>query len=232
MFCPIFDSTSGDTKMVDIQTIKLFGVKGAGMDTIQMLDETGAVVKRYYYLTEEGSEIVTPEGWYTSTDINWDESDLALRATNVTFNRNQGLYIYITTTPSDVTLQTSGGVQLGEVSKDLNVGFNMFGNSTPHEINIQDIKLSGVKGAGMDTIQMLDETGAVVKRFYYLTEAGSEIVTPEGWYTSTDINWDESDLALRAKGVKFAPGQGLYLYITTTDSPVKMTLTPGSTIEE
>ncbi len=231
MFCPIFESTSGDTQTIDIQNIKLFGVKGEGVDTIQMLDENGAVEKVYYYLTADGAGITTPEGWYTSTDINWDDSDLALRANDVTFNRNQGLYIYITATTSDVTLQTSGGVKLEPESKNLNIGFNMLGNSTPYEINIQDIELSGVKGEGVDTIQMLNENGAVEKVYYYLTADGAGITTPEGWYTSTDINWDDSDLTLRANGVKFAPGQGLYLYITTTSNPVKMTLTPGKTVE-
>ena len=187
---PTFDSVGGDG-FIALQNIKIAGenITDAG-DNIQILDDGGATVATYYYMTAETSGLEA-DGWV-------DGDAWALADVKIPY----GASILLDTSNADVDLTFAGQVAEEDTEIESVAGFNFTGNNTPVEIGIQDILIQGenVTDAG-DNIQILDEGGATVATYYYMTAETSGLEA-DGW-----VDGDAWALA----DIKLAPGQGILI---------------------
>ncbi len=129
----------------------------------------------------------------------------------VTIKSGMGILVNVV---GDATITFSGAVSTDSQSFTTVSGFNFFGNNTPHEINIQDIKLENGTDLG-DNIQILDEGGAMASQYVYDSSLNNG---NGGWYAE-DFSGPATTTLL--------PGQGILL---NTVSPAIVTL-PGAKIQ-
>jgi len=81
---------------------------------------------------------------------------------------------------ADVELQTAGTVKQGTSVIKLPSGFNVVGNSTPNEIDLQKMKLLNAAGDGTEQIQIIEQDGSCSTIWTWLnTDIGVE---KDGWY--------------------------------------------------
>lgn len=180
---PTFKAVNGGAG-VHIQDIKIAGATDWG-DNIQVLDEGGATIAAYIYVTAEESG-AEADGWLDDT----------LSLADVTFAPGQSILI---DTAGTATLTFSGQVSTEDTVVETVPGFNFVGNNTPVAINIQDIKIDGATDWG-DNIQVLDEGGATIAAYIYVTaaESGAEA---DGWLDDT----------LALADIDLEPGQGILI---------------------
>jgi hypothetical protein len=100
---------------------------------------------------------------------------------------------------------SSGAVKLTNYSRDLNVGYNLVGNCTPVDLDVQKIKLVGdaITGSGANNICLLDADGIFQGSY--------------GWWTPDDGTGEEEGCWFDGDSWAViedtvAAGQGLYLY--------------------
>ncbi len=214
LLTPVFTSCENDS-YVNLSDLKLEGGRGEGTtEQIQILSNSGGVLTRYYWVEKEAMWGIPPTGWYTSVNFTkWDGTDEGLMAKDVKFNVGDGLYFNVGS--DDVKLLTSGNIKYEVAPIEISAGFTAIGNCSAVPMYLQDIEVIGGAGQGTtEEIQILNETGAVVARYYWVEKEAMWGIPPTGWYTSVNFTkWDGTDEGLMAKGVKFEPGQGLYFQV-------------------
>lgn len=115
----------------------------------------------------------------------------------MTFAPEQSILID-TASPAKVTF--AGAVSTEDTVVVTVPGFNFVGNNTPVAVDIQDITVTGATDWA-DNIQVLDEGGATVAAYVYVSAAQSGFEA-DGWAAE-----DFSGLA----DVDFEPGQGILI---------------------
>lgn len=176
----------------DLKPVAPAGVDiGGGALDLQTVDEWGAMVEQFYYMTA-ASDGVEVDGWY-----NDDGVTLATK----TLKRGEGFQLG-NATETDVSLTYAGQVELGEVTVSACANYSLMGNIRALTISIQDLKptaFAGVEiGGGALDLQTVDEWGAMSEQFYYMT-AASDGVEVDGWY-------NDDGVTLSTK--TFEPGEG------------------------
>ena len=181
---PTFKAVSGGS--IHIQDIKIANATDWA-DNIQVLDEGGATVAAYFYVSAAQSGFAA-DGWLAE-----DFSGLA----DITFAAGQSILI---DTADTAVLTFAGQVSTEDTVIETVPGFNFVGNNTPVSVDIQDITISGATDWA-DNIQILDEGGATVSAYFYVSAAQSGFAA-DGWLAE-----DFSGLA----DVDLEPGQGILI---------------------
>ena len=181
---PTFTAVDGGA--VNIQDIKIDGATDWA-DNIQILDEGGAGVAAYYYVSAAQSGF-DADGWLSE-----EFTGLA----DITFAPGQSILIDVADT---ATLTFAGKVATEDTVVETVSGFNFVGNNTPVSLNIQDITISGATDWS-DNIQILDEGGAGVAAYYYVSAAQSGF-SADGW-----LSEDFTGLA----DIEFEAGKGILI---------------------
>jgi hypothetical protein len=198
---PTFVDVGAQTASYDLQNIKLTGanVGDGASDYIEIWDDAGAMTdEAFFYVTKaQGYE---KDGWVT--EIMGDEY-----VENKTLDIGKGFYLYVGS-GDDVQVQYAGQVVKGSpTTAELPYGYNIIGNSTPSDVDLQEIKLLGanVGDGASDYIEVWDDTGSMTdEAYFYVTKAqGYE---KDGWVT--EIMGDEY-----VEDVTYLPGQAFFLYI-------------------
>ena len=193
-YAPMFKNTDGSA--IKIQDIKLGEGATSWTDNIQILDEVGAGVSSYYYVTTNDN--FDANGWTE------DFGTLA----DVTLQKGQS--VIVETSNANVPITYAGEVSESTTTIKSVAGFNFVGNNVPKSINIQDIKLGEGATSWTDNIQILNEVGAGVSSYYYVTT--NDNFDANGWTE------DFGTLA----DVTLAPGQGII--VETANADVDITL--------
>lgn len=190
----MFEAVSGT---LNLQDIKLVGdsITGSGANNICLLDADGIFQGTYGWWTPEDGTGEEEGCWFDGD--NWATID------DVELTEGQGFYIYAE--DADLSVLSSGAVKLTPYSRALDQGYNLVGNCTPADLDIQKIKLVGdsVTGSGANNICLLDSDGIFQGTYGWWTPddgTGEE----EGCWFDGD-NWAVIDATISA-------GQGLYVY--------------------
>ena len=139
---------------IDLQDIKLDSATASEyIDNIQIWDEGGALLDNYYYIGGAWS------------------ADWATAAKGVTIKAGSSFVIEAS---GDTKVTFSGAVAQENIKASAVTGFNMVGNASPVDIDIQKIKLGEGATEYTDNIQIWDNGGALVANYYYIGGAWSE----------------------------------------------------------
>ncbi len=198
---PTFDAVDGSGN-VSLQDIKISGENVTdSVDNLQILDEGGATVSTYYYMTAATSGL-SADGWV-------DFDAWALADGTVPY----GASVLLSSANANVDITFAGQVASEDSAITTVAGFNFTGNNSPVEINIQDIVISGENVTdSVDNIQILDEGGATTATYYYMTAATSGFAA-DGW---VDFDaWALADITLQ-------PGQGVL--VSTANAGVSVVI--------
>ena len=194
LYSPVFETVSGDA--MSLQELKLQGdaVTGGGANNICILDSDGVA-----------QSII---GWWTPDDGTGEDEGCWFDGDNwaiieETIVEGQGFYIYAV--DAGLTAQSAGAVKLTNYSKTLEVGYNLVGNCTPVDLDIQEIKIVGdtVTGGGANNICVLDTDGVAQGLI--------------GWWTPDDGTGEEGGCWFDGDNWAIiedtvAAGEGLYIY--------------------
>ena len=185
---PTFDSVGGDG-FIALQNIKIGGENVSdSVDNIQILDDGGATVATYVYMAKESSGF-SADGWV-------DFDNWCLAEASIPY----GSSVLLDTANANVDITFAGQVSEEDTEVTSVAGFNFIGNNTPAAINIQDIVLGNDKASdSVDNIQILDEGGATVATYVYMTKESSGFAA-NGWVDFD--NWCLADVTLE-------PGMGV-----------------------
>ncbi len=216
-FAPMFESTDS-TKKFDIQNIRLEGSSGDGMDFIQVITPEATLGDTYYWMTTKGADWLEKDGWYA-----FDQETYLCEENGNKVELTLGQGFYITVQGQSVKVITSGGVRLSELKYPLNGGGNytIVGNATPVDLDIQQIKLEGSSGDGMDFIQVITPEATLGDTYYWMTTEGADWLEKDGWYAFDQETYlcEEND-----NKVEWKAGEGFY--ITVNNNNVKLVLPP------
>ena len=147
--------------------------------------------------------------WYLDSAVGsgvdgWFNGDVYVEGESIPL----GTGLYLNCPTANVGVQYAGQVYNGALTNDLpNIGYNMVGNCTPVDIDIQDLKLVGAGGDGNEMIIGYSESAGltgVVYTWYLDSAVGSGI---DGWFNG-DIYVEDMPLA---------PGEGVYLNCPTAN---------------
>lgn len=197
---PTFVDVQAATATYDLQNIKIVDGEGDGYSEAMIGYNADAILndEDYYWCTVDGAG-VDKDGWYTAGGDELIE--------NVTLPLGTGLYLNC---PTDGAYpQFAGKVYQPELTSQVpQVGYNVIGNATPVDIDLQDIKLVGAEGDGYSEAFIGYNADAILndEDYYWCTVDGAG-VEKDGWYTA---GGDEL-----IEGVTLKPGQGLYLNCPT-----------------
>ena len=202
---PTFKDVAAQTATYDLQNIKLLGDNvGDGLsDYIEIWDDAGAMTDtQYFYVTE--AQGYDHDGWVTEMMGDTYVEDVALPL-------GQGFYLYVSS-GDDVQVQYAGEVVKGNLtSTELPYGYNIVGNATPNDVDLQQIELLGENvGDGLsDYIEVWDDTGSMTDtQYFYVTD--DQGYDHDGWVT--EMMGDTY-----ATGVTYVPGQAFFLYVSSGD---------------
>jgi len=181
---PTFTNVSGEA--IPIQSIIPSGDQLTPIsDSIQILDAGGATIKTYFW----------DDGSFAGTG--WADAD-TLEITTDTIAPGQSILIY--SDQPGVQIQFSGEVAKEAFVTTSRQGFNFVGNTTPVEVAIQDVSISGSQVTPIsDSIQILDEGGATIKTYFW----------DDGSFAGN--GWTDAD-TLELTTDKLPAGQGVLLY--------------------
>ena len=193
-YAPMFKNTDGSA--IKIQDIKLGEGATSWADNIQILDAGGAGIAQYFYVT--AADGFDADGWTE------DFGTLA----DVTLTPGQS--VIVETSSADVPITYAGEVDNATTTIKSVAGFNFVGNNVPKSINISDITLGEGATSWTDNIQILDEGGAGIAQYFYVTAADG--FDADGWTE------DFGTLA----DVTLTPGQGII--VETSNADVDITL--------
>ncbi len=210
LFTPVFESITvngaGDYRL-NLQDLQLKGenLVGEGVsklgEFIQILNANGTLGGRYYWWNADPSDPINyPASWCDSSDAMIED---------VYVKRGEGFYIYIQN--GGCQLQSAGAVNDGNLTKTLEAGYNVVGNGTPYEIDLQKIQLKGenLVGEGVsklgEFIQILNADGTLGTRYYWWNADPSDPINyPASWCDSSDT---------MVEGITVKPGQAYYIYV-------------------
>ena len=168
---------------------------GDGQSYIQIVTTGGALGPKYYWLSPD----MSGEAAWAWFDMDaWAPVDFAL-------NDGQGFYIYAETATAKA--KVNGQVRDDVFNVPLGSGFNCVGNSTPVDLDIQDMALANA-GDGQSYIQVVTTGGALGPKYYWLSPDMSGEAT---W------SWFDMDAWAPVSGVTYLAGEGFYLYCETAN---------------
>ena len=203
LYSPVFESLNETMSLQELK-IKGEGVTGSGANNISLLDSDGVYQGSYgWWLPDDGTG--EEEGCWFDGD-NWCVIEDTVAA-------GQGFYIFAN--DEGLSIQSSGSVKLTAYSKDLAKGYNLVGNCSPADLDIQQIKLVGetVTGSGANNICLLDSDGVYQGAYgWWLPDDGTG--EEEGCWFDGD-NWCMVEDTVAA-------GQGLYIF--AEDAGLKLEL--------
>ena len=187
---PQFTAVGGGA--IDLQSIKLdvADEDASGNDNIQILDEGGATLATYFWY---------PADWFGGEHSGWIDGDTGELVEESLAN---GLSVLVDSADT-ATVTIAGEVSPDNTTVVSVAGFNFVGNSTPVEIDIQDIQIdvADEDASGNDNIQILDEGGATLATYFWY---------PADWFGGERSGWIDGDTGELAE-VSLAPGQGVLL---------------------
>ncbi len=167
---------------IDLQDIKLDPNTATEYgDNIQIWDEGGALLSNYIYVGGAWSE-----DWATPVE-------------GVTIKAGSSFVIEAT---ADTKVTFSGAVATADTTVEGVSGFNMVGNASPVDIDIQSIKLGEGATEYGDNIQIWDNGGALIANYIYVGGAWSE------------------DWATPVENVTIKAGQGFTIEITNPGTEI------------
>ena len=184
----------GASSTIDLQSLKPIGENASDNISIQTLDAYGRSVD-YYIWCDWAGESGDQEAW---SDGSGDVIE------GVTFAPGTGLWIQGLSTEQGI--QSAGAVGKSDVAIALGSGFTATGNPFPTTLDLQDIVPQGENLSDNVSIQTLDAYGRSVDYYIWCDWAG-ESGDQEAWS-------DGSGEII--EGVKFAPGQGLWVQGSAT----------------
>ena len=194
LYSPVFETVSGDA--MSLQELKLQGdaVTGSGANFICLLNEGGVATGTYGWWTPDDGTGEDEGCWFDGD--NWAVID-------ETVAEGQGFYVYAE--DAGLTIQSAGAVKLEAYSKELAQGYNLVGNCSPVDLDIQSVKLVGdtITGSGANFICLLNNGGVAQGTI--------------GWWIPDDGTgedagcWFDGDNWALIEG-SVAAGEGLYLY--------------------
>ena len=191
-FAPVFEKTDGsDVRLSDISLADA----GDGESTIQIVTTAGALGSLYSWTSPD----VTGEAeWCWFDMVNWAPVDFAL-------TDGQSFYLYAAT--ASAKAKVAGQVRNDVFNVPLAYGYNCVGNSTPIDVDIQDMALSNA-GDGESNIQVVTTAGGLGAVYSWT----SPDVTGEAeWCWFDMVNWAP------VADVTYLAGEGFYLYCATAN---------------
>ena len=191
--------TIGSDTAMPIQSIVPAGEDTSDNVYIQTLDAYGYTVDNYAWVNWAGDN-GDQEAWI---DDNFEIVE------GVSFAPGTGLWVYGST--ANQSIQTAGLVGKSDVSVALRPGAIGIGNPFPVAVNIQDILPTGDDTSDNVYIQTLDAYGYTVDNYAWVNWAGDN-GDQEAW-----IN-DDFEIVT---DVTFAPGQGLWVYGSSTEQALR-----------
>ena len=191
-FAPVFEKVDGSDLLLSDITL---ADAGDGESYIQIVTTGGALGDTYYWT----SPSVTGE-----SDWSWFDIMGTFMPVDFALNDGQGFYLYAATVAAKA--KVNGQVRDEVFNVPLAFGFNCVGNSTPTDLDVQDMALASA-GDGESYIQVVTTTGALGDTYYWTSPS----VTGEADWCWFDI----MGTFMPASGVTYLAGQGFYLYCAT-----------------
>ena len=191
-FAPVFEKVdpSEDLMLSDISLADA----GDGQSLIQIVTTAGALGDAYYWISPD---MTGETSWMWYDMVNWAPVDFAL-------NDGQGFYLYAATATAKA--KVNGQVRNNVFNVPLAYGFNCVGNSTPVDLDIQDIALNNA-GDGQSLIQVVTTAGALGDAYYWISP---DMTGEASWMWYDMVNWAPASATYLA-------GEGFYLYCATAD---------------
>ena len=168
---------------------------GDGLSFIQIVTTGGALGATYSWFAAASAE-TTEDCWFDQDA--WAPADFAL-------TDGQGFYVYSGT--SSAKAKVNGQVRDNVFNVPLAYGYNCVGNSTPVDLDIQDMALANA-GDGLSFIQVVTTAGALGATYSWFAAASAE--------TAEDC-WFDQDAWAPVSGVTYLAGEGFYLYCGTAN---------------
>lgn len=203
---PTFVDVGANEAVYDLNNIKIVDGYGDGMtEMIIGYDDAACLSGVDYYWNSSVDTIMGPaeDCWVT-------EMMGETKATDVTVSLGTGLYLMLGTDGAKV--QYAGQVYGSAVTvQNLVAGYNMVGNSTPVEIDLNDLKIVDGYGDGMTEMIIGYDAAACLSGvdYYWNTEVDTIMGPAEDCWV-TEMMGDT-----KVEGVKLQPGEGVYLMLGT-----------------
>ena len=203
---PTFVDVGANEATYDLNNIKIVGGDGSGMtEMIIGYDEDACLSGVDFYWNTAADTLMGPAEDCWVTEMMGDT-----KATDVKLPAGSGLYLMLGTDGAKV--QYAGQVSDSAiVIKDLVAGYNMVGNATPVEIDLNDMKIVDGDGSGMtEMIIGYDADACLSGVDYYWNSATDTLMGPAEDCWVTEMMGDT-----KAENVKLQPGEGVYLMLGT-----------------
>ena len=192
-FAPVFEKVDS-TEDLMLSDIKLADA-GDGASYIQVVTTAGALGSMYYWMASETTG-EAEDCWFDMDG--WAPVDFAL-------NDGQGFYIYAGTATAKA--KVNGQVRNNVFNVPLAAGFNCVGNSTPVDLDLQDMALTNA-GDGASYIQVVT-TGGLLGAMYYWMASETTGEAEDCWF--------DMDGWAPISGVTYPAGKGFYLFCGTSN---------------
>ena len=173
---------------------------GDGQSFIQIVTPAGALGAVYSWFSA-ASAGTTEDCWFD--EDNWEPVDFTL-------TDGQAFYIYASTTTAKT--KVNGQVRNDVYTVPLARGYNCVGNSTPKDLDLQEMKLANA-GDGQSFIQVVTPAGALGAVYSWFS-AASAGTSEDCWFD--EDNWEP------ISGVTYLAGEGFYLYCATTSGTLEL----------
>jgi hypothetical protein len=193
LYSPVFETLD---ETMSIQELKITGefVSGGGANNICLLDTDGVFQGSYgWWMPEDG----------TGEEAGcWFDGDSWAKIEE-TISSGQGFYIYAN--DANISVLCSGSVKLSAYSTDLSMGYNLVGNCSTVDLDIQALKIVGetVSGGGANNICLLDSAGVAQGTYGWWMPADGTGEEGGCWFDGD--NWAIVEDTVAA-------GEGLYIY--------------------
>ena len=162
---------------------------------VQTLDAAGYTVDNYMWVDWMGD------------DPCWIDGDFNVVDDTVTFAPGQGLWVY--GSDSSQGFQSAGKVGTSDVVVTLRNGATGAGNPFPVALALNDILPAGSDLSDNVAVQTLDAAGYTVDNYMWVDWMGD------------DPCWIDGDFNIVDDTVTFEPGQGLWVYGTSSDQSIR-----------
>lgn len=179
---------------MDLQDLKIIGSEGNMTEFI-------------YFIDPEGQDAGVSYSWLSpdmsgEEDFCWFDIDNWERVEDFTVTDGMGFFIF--TDAGNVKIQAAGSVKLGKYSKVLAAGYNLTGNFTPVEIDVQNLKIVGSEGNMTEFIYFIDAEGQDAGISYSWLSPDMSGEEEFCWF---DIdNWEP------VEGCTVKPGEALFMF--------------------
>ena len=197
-FSPVFEKVD-PTEDLMLSDISLADA-GDGESFIQIITTGGLLGPAYYWFSAMNAG--TAEDCWFDQDA-WEPVDFAL-------TDGQGFYVYSATATAKA--KVNGQVRNDVFSVPLAYGYNCVGNSTPKDVDIQEMKLENA-GDGESFIQVVTTGGLLGPAYYWFSAMNAG--------TAEDC-WFDQDAWAPIDGVTYLAGEGFYLYCATANGTLKL----------